>query len=85
MLKARTAERAVLGRQLTEGQVLAPTGGRVLRVPVTVGTVVMSGEAVATIAQQDLVLRPQVRFRPVITAATRFSRCAQLASSAPAI
>jgi RND family efflux transporter MFP subunit len=60
MLKARTAERAVLGQQLAEGQVLAPTAGRVLKVPVTVGTVVMSGETVASIAQQDFVLRLRV-------------------------
>lgn len=60
MLKARTSERAVLGQQLAEGQVLAPTAGRVLKVPVTVGTVVMSGEAVATIAQRDFVLRLRV-------------------------
>lgn len=59
-LKARTAERAVLIQQLAEGQVMAPTAGRVLKVPVTVGTVVMSGEAVATIAQQDFVLRLSV-------------------------
>lgn len=59
-LKARIAERAVLEQQLAEGQVLAPTAGRVLKVPVTVGAVVMSGEAVATIAQQDFVLRLSV-------------------------
>ena len=60
MLKARSAERAVLEQQLAEGQVLAPTAGRVLKVPVTVGTVVMSGETVASIAQQDFVLRLRV-------------------------
>jgi multidrug efflux pump subunit AcrA (membrane-fusion protein) len=59
-LKARIAERAVLEQQLAEGQVLAPTPGRVLKVPVTVGAVVMSGEAIATIAQQDFVLRLRV-------------------------
>jgi RND family efflux transporter MFP subunit len=59
-LKARIAERAVLEQQLAEGHVLAPTAGRVLKVPVTVGAVVMSGEAVATIAQQDFVLRLSV-------------------------
>ncbi len=60
MLKARTAERAVLEQQLAEGRVLAPGAGRVLNVPVTVGTVVLSGETVATIAQQDFVLRLRV-------------------------
>ena len=56
-LKARNAERDVVVQQLAEGQVLAPTAGRVLKVPVTAGTVVMSGETVANIAQQDFVLR----------------------------
>lgn len=60
LLKARTAERAVLEQQLAEGEVMAPTAGRVLKVPVTVGTVVMSGEPVASIAQQDFVLRLRV-------------------------
>lgn len=59
-LKARLAERAVLEQQMAEGQVLAPTGGRVLKVPVTLGSVVMSGEQVASIAQQDFVLRLRV-------------------------
>ena len=59
-LKARTAERAVIEQQMTEGQVLAPTAGRVLKVPVTVGAVVLSGETIATIAQQDFVLRLRV-------------------------
>lgn len=59
-LKARTAERAVIGQQMNEGQVLAPTSGRVLTVPVTLGTVVMAGEAVATIAERDYVLRLSV-------------------------
>ncbi|OYQ34552.1 efflux transporter periplasmic adaptor subunit [Niveispirillum lacus] len=56
-LKARSAERAVIGQQMNEGQVLAPTSGRVLSVPVTPGTVVMAGEAVAMIAERDYVLR----------------------------
>lgn len=59
-LKARTAERAVVGQQMNEGQVLAPTSGRVLAVPVTPGTVVMAGEAVAMIAERDYVLRLSV-------------------------
>jgi RND family efflux transporter MFP subunit len=51
------AERAVVARQLEEGQVLAPGEGRVLRVPVTVGTVMMPGESVATIAANAYLLR----------------------------
>ena len=59
-LKARTAERAVIAQQLAEGNVLAPTAGRVLTVPVTAGNVVMSGETVATVAEQNFVLRLEV-------------------------
>jgi RND family efflux transporter MFP subunit len=59
-LKARAAERAVVEQQIAEGKVLAPTAGRVLTVPVTVGTVVLPGEPVATVAEQNFVLRLRV-------------------------
>jgi RND family efflux transporter MFP subunit len=59
-LKAQTGQRAVVEQQLAEGQVLAPSSGRVLTVPVTMGTVVMAGEPLATIAEQDFVLRIRV-------------------------
>lgn len=62
-LKARTAQRAVLEQQVAEGQVFAPTAGRVLTVPVTVGTVILTGETVATIAEQNFVLRLRVSER----------------------
>lgn len=58
--RARTAEKAVVAQQLAEGAVLAPTPGRVLKVPVTAGTVVMSGEPVAMVAEQNFVLRLRV-------------------------
>jgi len=56
-LKSRTAERSVIEQQVTEGKILAPTAGRVLTVPVTAGTVILAGEPVATIAEQNFVLR----------------------------
>lgn len=59
-LRARTAERSVVERQLAEGQILAPTAGRVLNVPYTIGAVVLPGEIVATIAEQNFVLRLRV-------------------------
>jgi RND family efflux transporter MFP subunit len=59
-LKARTAERAVVQEQLNQGAVLAPAAGRVLRVPLTTGTVVMAGETVADIAERNFVLRLRV-------------------------
>jgi len=59
-LKARTAERSVIQQQVTEGKVLAPASGRVLRVPVTTGTVILPGETVATVAEQNFILRLRV-------------------------
>jgi RND family efflux transporter MFP subunit len=59
-LAARTAERAVVAQQMTEGAVLAPRAGRVLQVPVTQGTVVLPGEEVARLAEADFVLRLSV-------------------------
>jgi RND family efflux transporter MFP subunit len=59
-LKSRTAQRSVVEQQITEGKVLAPTAGRVLTVPVTTGTVILAGEAVATVAEQNFVLRLRV-------------------------
>lgn len=56
-LSAARAERGVIERQIEEGQVLAPAVGRVLRVPVTEGSVVMLGESIATIAANEYMLR----------------------------
>lgn len=59
-VNARTAQREVVQQQSSEGQVLAPTSGRVITVPVTSGTVLMPGDTVATVAQGDFVLRLQI-------------------------
>ena len=59
-LRARTAERAVIQQQLSEGHVLAPAGGRVLKKLVAVGSVVLPGDPIAMIAQQDFKLRLRV-------------------------
>ncbi len=59
-LRAKVAERSVIEQQLSEGKVLAPTAGRVLTVPVTTGTVILTGEPVATIAEKNFVLRLRV-------------------------
>jgi len=59
-LRARTAERAVIQQQTTEGQVLAPQDGRVLKRVVAVGSVVLPGDPIVTIAQQDFKLRLRV-------------------------
>src|SRR6516165_2105269 len=59
-LRARTAERAVVQQQLSEGQVLAPQDGRVLKRVVAVGSVVLPGDPVVNIAQQDFKLRLRI-------------------------
>ena len=56
-LAAMEAQREVVQQQVREGDVLAPATGRVLAVPVINGTVVMSGEPVATVASDTYVLR----------------------------
>jgi RND family efflux transporter MFP subunit len=59
-LNARIGQRAVAAQQQAEGAVLAPISGRVLTVPVTDGTVVLAGDAVARIAERHFVLRLSV-------------------------
>ena len=59
-VRSLSAQRAVIQQQGAEGQVLAPTAGRVITVPVTAGTVMMPGDTVATVAEQDFVLRLQI-------------------------
>lgn len=56
-LRAKTAERGVIQQQQTEGQVLAPQDGRVLKRLVAVGSVVLPGDPLVTVAQQDFKLR----------------------------
>ncbi|HEY7643860.1 MAG TPA: efflux RND transporter periplasmic adaptor subunit [Hyphomicrobiales bacterium] len=59
-LRSRQAERSVIQQQLDEGKVLAPAAGRVLKVPLTSGAVLLPGETVATIAEGGYVLRLRV-------------------------
>jgi RND family efflux transporter MFP subunit len=59
-LRARKAERAVIQQQFNEGQVLAPADGRVLKRMVSVGSVVLPGDTVEMVAQQDFKLRLRV-------------------------
>ena len=56
-ITATQAQRAVLVQQGAEGEVLAPANGRVLKVPVTRGAVIMGGEPVATIGGGGVFLR----------------------------
>ncbi len=59
-LKSMTAQQSVAQEQQSQGKVLAPTSGRILTVPVTAGSVVMPGDTIATLAEQNYVLRLSV-------------------------
>lgn len=59
-LRARVAERAVVQQQLNEGQVIAPADGRVLKKLAAIGSVLLPGEAVAMIAEQNFMLRLRI-------------------------
>ncbi|MDD3287736.1 MAG: efflux RND transporter periplasmic adaptor subunit [Alphaproteobacteria bacterium] len=56
-LRVSEAEYQGVAQETSEGSVLAPSAGRVLRVPVAVGSVVMPGETIATLSQENYVLR----------------------------
>ncbi|MCA0402134.1 MAG: efflux RND transporter periplasmic adaptor subunit [Proteobacteria bacterium] len=56
-ISAGEAEKAVIIQQGAEGEVLAPVAGRILKVPVTHGSVVMPGEPVASVAGGGFFLR----------------------------
>lgn len=59
-VSALQSERAVVVQRSNEGAVLAPANGRVLKVNVTNGSVVMPGEPVAIIALENYLLRIQL-------------------------
>lgn len=59
-LQALRSDRQVVEQQAAEGAVLAPGAGRVLKVPVTEGSVVMPGETIAAIAADNYILRLQL-------------------------
>lgn len=56
-IAAAEAQRSVVVEQSNEGEVLAPTAGRVLKVPVTRDAVIMPGEVVANIGGGGFFLR----------------------------
>ena len=56
-ISSAEAERSILRRRIEEGAVLAPEGGIVLSVPVSPGSVITPGEAVAVIGGGGVFLR----------------------------
>jgi multidrug efflux system membrane fusion protein len=59
-LQALRSDRQVIEQQSAEGAVLAPGAGRVLKVPVSEGSVVLAGETIAAIAADRYILRLQL-------------------------
>lgn len=59
-LAALRSDRQVIEQQAAEGAVLAPGAGRVLKVPVSEGSVVLPGETIASIAADNYILRLQL-------------------------
>ncbi len=59
-LQALLSDWQVIQEQASQGAVLAPGAGRVLKVPVTEGSVVMPGETIITIAANNYILRLQL-------------------------
>jgi multidrug efflux system membrane fusion protein len=56
-LAAIRGDRGVIEQQAAEGAVASPGAGRILSVPVSVGRVVLPGESIATIAEDNYILR----------------------------
>jgi len=54
---AMRSDRDVIVQQASEGLVRAPAAGRVLAVPVSEGRVVLPGETIATLAEDNYILR----------------------------
>lgn len=59
-IAALQSDRKVTEQTAAEGIVLAPGAGRVLAIPVSIGRVVMPGETIATIAEDQYILRLQL-------------------------
>ena len=59
-LQALHSDRQVIEQQSAEGAVFAPGAGRVLKVPVSEGSVILAGETIATIAARHYILRLQL-------------------------
>ncbi|SOC00170.1 efflux RND transporter periplasmic adaptor subunit [Rhodobacter maris] len=74
-LEAQKASKQVTEQQASEGAVLAPIAGKVLDVPVTKGSVLLSGETVATVGGGGFYLRLSVpeRFADALQEGARIS------------
>lgn len=53
-------EKQEIVQQTSEGVVSAPNSGRILKVPVAVGGVVMPGEVIAVLTQENYILRVEL-------------------------
>ena len=58
--KAAVAAQAVVAEQATQGKLLAPAAGKVVRAAVPAGSVVMAGDIVVVVASNDQVVRVEI-------------------------
>lgn len=58
--KAAVASQAVVTEQASQGKILAPAAGKVVRASVPAGSVVMAGDVVVVVASNDRVVRIEV-------------------------
>jgi multidrug efflux system membrane fusion protein len=59
-LSALQSDKSVIEQQAAEGSVKSPGPGRILTIPVSIGRVVMPGETIATLAEDNYILRLQL-------------------------
>lgn len=59
-LQALLSDQQVVHEQAAQGAIFAPQAGRVLKVPVSIGSVVLPGETIAAIAPDNYILRLQL-------------------------
>ncbi len=58
--KAAVAAQAVVTEQATQGKILAPAAGKIVRAQVPAGSVVMAGDIVVVVASNDQVVRVEI-------------------------
>jgi RND family efflux transporter MFP subunit len=58
--KAAAAAQGVIAEQTTQGQILAPAAGKVVRASIPAGSVVTAGDVVVVVASNDPVVRVEV-------------------------
>ncbi len=82
-LAAAKSKRDVLDQQAAEGDTVAPENGRVITVPVTLGSVVLPGDSIATVAGGGYFLRLSLPERHATEISRRRHRAGRRARARP--